>query len=67
MFPISSFAAEAEEEVDINAKEKFSIEECIEVALENNRLIKIKAEDYEKSKIERSEAKSLSDKIDKGT
>ncbi|HHY03647.1 MAG TPA: TolC family protein [Thermoanaerobacterales bacterium] len=65
MFPISSFAAEAEEEVDINAKEKFSIEECIEVALENNRLIKIKAEDYEKSKIERSEAKSLSDKIDK--
>lgn len=46
-------------------KNAFSIEECVELALEGNVKLKIKAQDYDMSKVERSEAKWQSNKIDR--
>lgn len=46
-------------------KTAFSIDDCIEEALENNIKLKLKVEDHNKSKVERSEAKWQSDKIDR--
>lgn len=56
----------AKEAEDVNKKINFSLEESIETALENNTLLKIEKEEYEYAKIERSEAKYTSDKIEKG-
>lgn len=51
---------------DVSPKSNsFTLDECIELALKNNVRIKIKEEEYEKAKVERSEAKHLSDKIDR--
>jgi outer membrane protein TolC len=51
----------------VNGQEKtsFSIDECVEMALENNTMLKIKAWDLEKSKVEREEAVQTSKKIDR--
>lgn len=46
-------------------KNAFSIEECVELALQNNVLLKIKAEEHAMSIVERSQAKWDSDKIDR--
>lgn len=71
--PITAFAKPADAmaqgekngNTDINELTTFSLDSCIELALENNIKLKIEAEDYEKAKIERSEAKSASDRIEK--
>lgn len=64
--PTKALAKEAKDVQDINKKINLSLDESIEMALENNTLLKIEEEEYEKSKIERSEAKYTSDKIERG-
>ena len=46
-------------------KTSFTIDECVDMALENNTRLQIKAWDLEKSKVEREEAKKTSKKIDR--
>lgn len=43
----------------------FTIEECVEMALENNTMLQIKALDLQKSKVEREEAVKASKDIDR--
>ena len=45
-------------------KTSFTIDECVDMALENNTMLQIKAWDLEKSKVEREEAIHL-EKIDR--
>lgn len=61
-----ALAKEVKDAQDINKRINFSLDDSIETALENNTLLKIEVEEYEKSKIERSEAKYTSDKIERG-
>lgn len=53
------------QEADINSKMYFSLEDSIETALKHNTNLKLEAEEYEMAKVERSEAKYASDKIQK--
>ena len=46
-------------------KTSFTIDECVDMALENNTMLQIKAWDLEKSKVEREEAVHTSKKIDR--
>lgn len=46
-------------------KASFTIDQCVDMALENNTMLQIKALDHEKSKVEREEAKKTSKKIDR--
>ena len=46
-------------------KTSFTIDECVDMALENNTMLQIKAWDLEKSKVEREEAVHTSKKLDR--
>jgi outer membrane protein TolC len=60
-FAISLCAfAQTPEKPPVNS---FSLEQSVEEALKNNIQLKIEAEEYEKAKVERNEARATSDKI----